>query len=696
MLGVFKDMVKIGVTFPKDQVKLPKGWNKFTESRYIGEDHYAILTGSVNDIVVVDLDFKESSFIGLQWLEENIGRVRSLNTLVTKTVNGGYHIYFKYSKKIKNINNKHLHIDVLVNNRCCYQGKEYPIISDNPIRELTTDEISTILLLTKEYKPQVEEIVINKDTKVYKKANMLFDKPENMEWDVVKTDKGCKAVPNCKQCLVDPNHIHSHEEHSALFINTDDQSVIKTCHSCGSECVSKREAKKIINVFNVVMNVNQDNTIYQELVNDLIKTGSEEKYKRQKNTGIVYKQVRPYAYVKYLEPMDFLNEVFLGDVDFRSNVNNMDNVIKFMKQYNDPNFPFLEYSKEHIGFSNGVLNIITCEFDEDPDDSIVCAKYIDQEFTYSTDTPLFDSILKYQFDDSVVDFVYMCLGRMFGIRDNYGFMLYLLGEPGCGKSVILDVLCECFNNVGAIGSTFEEKFGLSFLYDKDIVVCDDLPKNISKIFPQQTFQTCITGGKIPVAVKGGEGFTVDWRVPMLWAGNWFPDYIDKGQISRRMLVANFEKNVTNPDTTLKHRILTEELPAFIYKCLSEYKKLLDLDTNKEIWGLCPEYFLEQQQELKIERNPLYKFLIENTKYKEGSMMLLETVRVNFNNWLGKSVRSLDNGTFGQVNKEYIVDTIKACKHCNKEAKSGCCDKYKHSDRTRKKVVRNMWLNIPEL
>ena len=29
--------------------------------------------------------------------------------------------------------------------------------------------------------------------------------------------------------------------------------------------------------------------------------------------------------------------------------------------------------------------------------------------------------------------------------------------------------------------------------DCDIVVCDDLPKNISKIFPQQTFQTCIGG-----------------------------------------------------------------------------------------------------------------------------------------------------------------------------------------------------------
>jgi hypothetical protein len=110
------------------------------------------------------------------------------------------------------------------------------------------------------------------------------------------------------------------------------------------------------------------------------------------------------------------------------------------------------------------------------------------------------------------------------------------------------------------------------------------------VFPQQTFQTCITGGKVSIAVKGGEGFTVDWNIPMLWAGNFWISYIDKGQISRRVLVANFEKNVNNPDPTLKSRIIKTELPAFIYKCLLNYKKLIDLDSNKDIWGYALNIF----------------------------------------------------------------------------------------------------------
>jgi phage/plasmid-associated DNA primase len=228
-------------------------------------------------------------------------------------------------------------------------------------------------------------------------------------------------------------------------------------------------------------------------------------------------------------------------------------------------------------------------------------------------------------------------------------------------------------------------------------VCDDLPKNISKIFPQQTFQTCITGGKVAIAVKGGKGFTIDWNVPFIWAGNWHCNYVDKGQISRRMLIVEFKKNVINPDPSLKSRIVSSELPAFIYKCLLYYKKLLSINCKKDIWALCPEYFLEQQQEFKIERNALYKFLIENTRYKKDNVVLLEEIRNNFNNWLGpnvKNVSNLDNGTFFQVNKEYTIEKIMTCKFCFGVHKKGCCDQYNRTQKSTKKIVKNIeFMNV---
>ena len=531
----FTNMIKIGVVFPKSNVKLPKNWTKLTESVYNDEVNFAVLTGKINDIIVIDLDKKEEEFMALKWVEENLGSLDDINTLITKTVNQGYHLFFRYTTKLKNvINAGGKNIDILSDKKCCYQGVGYDIVSNKEIRELTDSEIKKVLQLVKKKNVNVNVKVKVKDedfhddvlmnNKSYEKANKILNLPIDTNWTIIKNDNGHKAVPKCLECLINPCKKHSQEEHSSLFINND-YSVIKSCFSCGSIVMDKRNSKKINNVFNIILNT-QENTVYQELVNEFLIECKLHNYKREKHTGIVYKQVKSYAYVKYMEPMDFLNSILSDDPAFHSNVNNMDNLIKYMKQYDHVDCPFLEYDKHYLGFSNGVFNTVTCEFTDIPPHNLVVRKYFDKEFTYSKDTPLMDSVLDYQFDSNVRDFIYACLGRMFEIRDNYGFMLYLLGEAGCGKSLIIDVLSECFNNIGCINESYEIKYGLASLYDKDIIVCDDLPKNISAIFPQQTFQSCITGGKVSTAVKNKEAITMDWKVPMLWAGNYYADQDD--------------------------------------------------------------------------------------------------------------------------------------------------------------------------
>lgn len=689
-MSQFDDKIKIGIdmSLGKKSITLPKNWNKITESIYNNEANYAILTGKLNNIIVIDLDNKDPEFIGFKWFIENFDKIENINTLVTKTLNNGYHIYFKYNHNVKNkLNMNNLNIDILTDNKCCYQGVNYPIVNNSIIRELTENELKLITTTITQIKKEL--VVENKDKQIipYKKGNKFFKLPDSTSWEIEKLDNGIKFTPDCNKCLVNECKVHSTTKHSSLFINKD-KSVIKNCFSCGSDTLNKSDSKLIINVF---LNIqDQETTIYKQLIKELLNISFKNNYKREIDTGIVYKQVKPYAYIKYKDPKNYLNEIFIDDQDFISNVNNMDNLIKFMKQYNHTEFGFIEYNKDYIGFNNGVLNVITCEFIENVlDNDIIVNKYFDTDFNYSMDTPLFDKILQYQFDESVCHFIYMCIGRLFGIRDNYGFMLYLLGEPGCGKSIFIDIICECFNNIGSIGNSFEEKFGLSFLYDKEIIVCDDLPKNISKIFPQQTFQTCITGGKIPIAVKGGDGFTINWTTPMLWAGNWFPDYFDKGQISRRMLVANFEKIVKNPEPTLKQRIINTELPALIYKSLMYYKETLVSNDNKDIWKICPEYFLDQQTDMKMERNPLYKYLTENTCYEKDHMLSIEEIKNAFSTWLGKKVSKLDNGTFLQVNQEYTIDQLIICKNCKKDHKKGCCENYNRLDRSSKKIIINI-------
>jgi len=165
--------------------------------------------------------------------------------------------------------------------------------------------------------------------------------------------------------------------------------------------------------------------------------------------------------------------------------------------------------------------------------------------------------------------------------------------------------------------------------------------------------------------------------------------LDKGQISRRLLIANFEKNVKDPDVSLEKRIINEELPAFIYKCLNKYNELLELSNNRSIWKICPEYFKNQQEELKLERNPLYKFLKDNTKYSKNNIITMDDIKSNFSQWLGTPVYKLDHGTFSQVNDLYTIETLMICKACHKEAIKGCCQNYNSKERSTKKIVKNI-------
>ncbi|KAI9326606.1 hypothetical protein DFJ73DRAFT_766709 [Zopfochytrium polystomum] len=308
-------------------------------------------------------------------------------------------------------------------------------------------------------------------------------------------------------------------------------------------------------------------------------------------TGAVYKRKRAFAYELFIEkPEKFLNTILRGNPMWLSNAYNIQKLSLYMTKYDDHNFPYLETDEAWYGFKNGIYNIETCEFVEIPEgcddveEEYICEeklgekvvrKYFDINFRKTLNTENFDKVLKYQFNDEVVEFIYAMIGRMFGIRDKWDVMLYLLGESGCGKSVVLDVVRSFFDKVGNINETFEDKFGLGYIKDKDIVISDNLPKEIHRFLPQQTFQSMVSGGNM-------------------------------GQISRRVMVAQFENIVRQKDTSLIDRIRKEELDAILYKSTLLYKKWEERVGNKSIWDVAPSYFIEKQEDLRTERNPFFK------------------------------------------------------------------------------------------
>ncbi len=188
--------------------------------------------------------------------------------------------------------------------------------------------------------------------------------------------------------------------------------------------------------------------------------------------------------------------------------------------------------------------------------------------------------------------------------------------------------------------------------------------------------------------------TSSTELAKLWTGgNWRLEYLDKGQVSRRIVEFEFTRHLTNEDPTLKRRILSDELAPLMLKCLLQYKATVEMHSDHGVWQFCPDYFRDQQEEMRMERNPLYGFLstCERVLYEKGAETGLQEVKEAFTQYLGKGVKKLDHGTFRQVNGEWTVQVKKICKSCKAVSRKGCCDQYGQGNRTSSEVVRNFRL-----
>jgi hypothetical protein len=671
---------------------------------------------------VVDLDNK-SGFPGKEWFESNFFKLENTSeTIVTSTISGGYHVYFKYTSSVKNKNNYlDMNVDLLVDKKCVYEGKGYSIISStNNIRELTKDEIKLLNQEKRKEKTFEETLeLVKKGTELVESQKWFINNPRilktinkhiptdlSREWDMEYENDSLKCTPRGCKCIVDPLKTHSIENHCTLFINKDG-TVVKNCHSHGSQTLGSVGARVLQRELKLVIELqNEETNVYCRLKDYMLEVAFENSYMRDKN-GNIYKRVKSFAYVFYCEYKDFLNDIFRDDKEFERNPNNIENLVKFLKDFDSSSFPFINPNKRYLGFNNGILDTHNATFipELECDSTIIVKKYLDIQFSGETDTPLFDSIFDFQLKDNpkkqeIKEFIYFCLGRLFGVRDKYDFTLYLMGEAGCGKSLVIDVMKQFFRDVGAVSSNLEKVFGLASLYDKDLIICDDLPKNFSNVLPQTIFQTWISGGELSIAFKGGSAKTVKWEAPLLFAGNYNPDYVDKGQISRRVLTFEFSRIVPDDqkDTGLLRKISKNELDKLALKSILTYNKYITnpILMEKSIWSICPEYFRENQEELRKDRNPLYAFLKDNFEYSENNEMSSNEIKDLFEKKLGKTIRKLDYGTFIQADSRYIIIPNKQiCKHCNKEAKAklkeedGCCEYYNHKDRIKGALIKNI-------
>ena len=687
-------------------------WGNLTESK-ISNHHkkLAIICGQKNNILVIDFDE-----YGMQYFNqfENI-----MDTYIETSTRGFKHAYFLYDEDLKNHDKNiknNFDIDILSNGSFCILG------DDNNNKEITKipKELKDFLLCSKhsndcDLREESEEVKQEIDNDFeYDKINDLCKIIDNINYD--NYDTWIKIGLVIKKLLnaIGYDIWNEHSKKSNKYKMNKKGELLKLYndfktnneYTIGTLIYLVSNKRKLSNWFKKYTKdkndiLDKDDTELSDdylLMQKLFTHAKENEYKRDTD-GNVYKKIQSYAYEKFLEPKEYINLVMKGEYLYLKNHNSLKTLITYLTEYEVfDEFQFIKINKDYIGFKNGMLNIITCEFydietinNNSNLISIIARKYIDKDFIYSIDTPILDKVLKYQFDnDDNLNFIYACVGRLFGIRDNFQFMMMNFGEANTGKSTLIEIIKLCFNNIGYISSSYETKFGLGNLYDKELILCDDVPQDLKSLLPQNDFLSMVSNGSVSCAIKNQKkAVQVDnFKVPIMFCGNYHVNYLDQGNISRRLMIANYEKVVINTDTSLKNKIIENELPAFIYKSLLQYNNLLK-DNGKDIWTICPEIFLDSKQEFRLSQNPFYRFLDLKTEYKEGSSLYIKTIKDKFNEWIKKDIKQLNKGTLTLYDPRYIICSKKLCKSCKAIYSSCSCSEKNKNNRTTSEVVLNI-------
>ncbi|ETP00230.1 hypothetical protein F441_22349 [Phytophthora nicotianae CJ01A1] len=320
---------------------------------------------------------------------------------------------------------------------------------------------------------------------------------------------------------------------------------------------------------------------------------AKDRYRRQFGTGAIYKKITNYYYKRaFDDPKQFLNEIFINDRMYQMcSQSDHKELLHFIKDIAHPDFLFMKIDYDYMGFKNGVYCLKDATFivPESVPNGIQVRVYHDFDYNILKETPLLDKFFDYQFDTETTEFIYFMLGRaLTKIRDKFDFMVMLVGVGGAGKSLLVNLLSEAYGSaqVGILGSSFQDRFGLCEFANKQIVTSDDMPRNIAKTEIRFSFDA---------------------------------DPSDtSGEIIRRILIAHFANSIPDDekDMLLEDKIMDTEFATFIHRCRSTYLQYCRKYAGQNIYTFCPNHFLESRDMLRGSINESYQFAKAHIKYSE--------------------------------------------------------------------------------
>jgi hypothetical protein len=647
----------------------PKDWQNLTQSKLDkNKNGEAILTGKVNNIIVIDFDKEEGMYY--------FNKYKKLfeDTFIEDSTNGYKHVYFIYDDALKSgiskLSNK---IDILSNGKCCVSGEKN---NDNQIQKINTH--FKHLLLNGEDNDLDSNISTQSETEsgISTHSNQSDINFDNYEELCEMLDLLPESFYNDYKSWIDCGMIINNITHSQGFKIWEHFSKVKNY----KKFIKNSEYQMIStwNKFEVKEYYGMD-----VFFNYIINTGNDELIKKLNHFKVKYNYIidKNPDNINYFIEDDFYFrdlEEYLVSTTFKSYNDILiylrDNLHRVFAQVN--NNLIVEKTNEDIlynlkPFEKAGLKLIRITHIQDNKtkkttlyDIILNNKKLfylynntktDFDFTYSDkkcfymsrefkatelenyDISVLEEILSFikevfcKNDEVIYDYFMKWLAftvKYPNMKSGKGILLY--SEPRCGKGTIIEFLCEyiygdynTIPNIGLKGLLDKNNFQL---LGKKFVAVNEL-STVKEEFKSKfdTLKTLITEKKQPFKklycdtgiadfltefvfmTNHKYSFSVeegDGRYLMLDCSN---KYKDNNEYFSKFRSNNFNKNVGDHFYTYLLRLLTK--PDDFYMM-----KLPDTQYKKDLKNISKHSIIDYIEFLLGENNEFYKNKENNTSW----------------------------------------------------------------------------------
>ena len=575
----------------KPKSKIPVGsWKTYqtqiNENPISPGANFAVLAGSVSkELIIIDVDKMnpdDPNFhapVDLEFLNDLIPNVLN-RTLVVKTGTGGYHIYIRHTKPVKNMKSLKLdgpgdmHLDIQSEGKYVVgpgsihnNGNPYEIVSTTPTIMSFDFGFISMAMDKLGFSPNKDE---TKHTGLQK---IIF---ANEDWDALEKGHIKMGQRNEKlhKLLVRRlcyDKLFDTLEHAESFANDVNQKM----KEFGTPALPSGELQNTVkSAWSFFVKNREQGTLFEKskegkqveasAMGELLMTSYKFVTIRESMKMYIYDEGIYYAHGDYVRSI-IQEECY--KINCQCKMAWVEEVIHYIEAHTMMNLHEFDNHPDEFVMNNGILNIRTREIRPHTPEFYSFIK-IPVEYDPKAKCPKFINFLRECFTiDGVFNMkdyftVLEVLGLIFLKHSRLEKAVMFIGGGSNGKSTFLDILQAVVgkDNVAAraMQDLEKEKFAKVELYQKLANVFSDIQG--SELYSTGMLKSMISGDKIVAEEKYSKSFTFRPFSKLIFSANKFPPVSDQSSgFFRRFIIVEWLRvfDKTNKKISLKHELTTD-------------------------------------------------------------------------------------------------------------------------------------------